>query len=433
MATSLELREQRAALVTESRNWLEKAEADNRPQSEIDAEWAQRMSEVDRLENEIKAVERREKLQHVESDLKKPAERKTSPGRPDTNRQLTKSERNKLWKSWMAYGQGVPGVDNDGMLYRAADAGVNLADKTVSIRSLNTGTNTAGGYATFQSFYDQLQTELKYYSPIYDKCNVISTSDGNNFTMPRGSDVANTMSIVGQTSGSATNVDPTFDRVVLSSYLYRGIEQVSYEMLQDAVFDVESWIAARLAERAGRTLEKLIVSGSGSSAPTGLVAAVTSADGGTPAVTLASGHSSLYQFEDLFTLFSSVDLAYRAENTLILHDSSVWALRKIKDSQGRYIWDVNNTLVQNSQPDKIAGFNYLISNSMDASGSFSKNLCVFANLPRMVVRMVDGFQITRLNELYRGNGMIGFEFLMRFDANYIGHAASIARLASPAS
>jgi HK97 family phage major capsid protein len=94
---------------------------------------------------------------------------------------------------------------------------------------------------------------------------------------------------------------------------------------------------------------------------------------------------------------------------------------------------VNNTLVQGSQPDKIAGFNYVVSNSVDASGSFSKNIAVFADLSRHVVRMVDGVQITRLNELYRANGIIGFEAVARWDSNYIGHAASYGAVATPAS
>jgi HK97 family phage major capsid protein len=435
MGTSLELKEQRAGLITESRKWLEKAESDNRPQSEIDNEWATRMTEVDKLEGEIKSLERREKLEHVEADLKVPSSRKSSPSPTNrTGTPVTKAERNKMWKSWLGYGRGLNGLSYDGdTLHRAAEFGLGLNNDSVNLRSLNTATTTAGGYATFQTTYDQIQTEQKYYSPILDKVTTIQTSDGNTLYLPQGSDVANSMSIVAQSGASATNVDPTFSRVSLGSYLYRGVELVTYEMLQDSVFDIESWLTTRLAERSGRCLEQQVVAGTGSAQPTGLTTAVTTLDAGTPAVTLALTNKSFYRFEDLFSLFQSVDLAYRSSNTLVLHDSSVWDLRKIKDSQGRYIWDVNNTLVQNSQPDSIAGFKYLISNSIDASNAFNKNLGFFVNLPRMVVRMVNGLQITRLNELYRGNGMIGIEFLMRFDCNYVGHAASVARVRTPAS
>ena len=435
MVTSLELKEQRAALIGESRNWLEKAESDNRPQSEIDNEWATRMTEVDKLESEIKSIERREKLEHVEADLKQPTQRKSSPSALNrVQAPASKAERNKLWKAWLGYGRGLNGMNYDGdTLHRAADYGLGLNQDTVNLRSLNTATNTAGGFATFTTTYDQIQTEQKYYSPILDKVNIIQTGDGNTLYLPQGTDVANSMSIVAQSGSSATNVDPTFSRIALGSYLYRGVEQITYEQLMDSVFDIESWVTDRIAERSARCLEQQVVAGTGSSQPTGLISAATALDGGTPAVTLAATNKNFYRFEDLFTLFQSSDLAYRSSNTLVLHDSSVWDLRKIKDSQGRYIWDVNNTLVQNSQPDKIAGFNYLISNTIDASGSFNKNLAVFANLSRMVVRMVNGLQITRLNELYRGNGMIGIEFLMRFDSNYVGHAASIGRVRTPAS
>lgn len=430
---SIELRQQRAALVAESRKLVDRAEAENREfTAEETQEWERRMADVDKIEGDIQKAERREKLEAAEATCRAVEPRKSTPAAVQT-REGTR-DRNKLLKSWMSYGSnftGQPAVNGD-IMQRCSDAGMDLNARTINLRSLNTASGSAGGNATFTTTSSDIQTELKYYSPILSRVNLIQTGDGNTWSMPRGTDVANTMAIVSQSGSSGTSTDPTFDKVSFGSYYFRYIELVTYEMLADAVFNVEGWLQTRLAERAARTLEKYIVSGTGSSQPTGLVAAATAADSGTPAVTLASGHSTLYQFEDLFDLFKSVDLAYRPAATLVLNDQSVWALRKIKDDNGRYIWDVNNTLVQAAQPDSIAGFKYLVSNQMDAP-AFSKNLAVFADLSRYVVRMAENVQITRLNELYRATGCIGFEVLMRFDGNYIGHAASIARLATPSS
>lgn len=432
---SLEIRQQRADLINQSKQWLDKAAADGLSDTEIDAEWAKRNADIDRMEAEAKTAERAERMNHLTAGLTESTGRKTVPTQPGTTRSksLDKTARNKNLKAWLGYGRGLAlGYDGD-TIARCAESGLNLADGTVSLRAMNTGTATAGGNATFQSYLPDLQTEMKYFSPLVAKANVLNTADGNNFTLPRGSDVNNLMSIVAQSGSVGTSTDPTFDKVQVGAYTFRYVELVTYEMLQDAVFDVEGWITSRLAERAARTLEYYALQGTGSSQPTGLVTACKTADGNTPAVTLAATNNKFYRFEDLFSLFAATDRAYRQDNTLILHDSSVWDLRRIKDSAGRYIWDVNNTLVQAAQPDKIAGYNYLVSNSIDASGAFSKNLAVFANLPRYVVRLVNDVQITRLNERYRDVGAIGFEVLMRFDANYIGHASSIARVATPAS
>lgn len=435
MANSLELKEQRATLINESRKWLDTAEKEQiLSQDEMDAQWASRCTDIDRLENEIKSLERKEKLEAVEADLRQPAQRKSMPSISRTQPVNSKAERNKIWKSWLGYGRGLSGISYDGdLMHRAADSGMALNSDSVNLRSINTGTNSQGGFATFTTTYDQIQTEMKYISPIIGAVTVLQTGDGNGLNLPQGSDVANSMSIVAQGGNSATNVDPSFSRVAFNSYMFRGVELVTYEMLQDSVFDIESWLTQIIAQRASRCLEQQIVAGAGSGAPTGLNTAVATLDGGTPAVTLAATKKNLYNFEDLFTLFKSVDLAYRPTNTVLLHDSSVWDLRKIKDNNGRMIWDINNTLVQNSQPDKIAGFNYLISNSIDASGAFDKNLAIFANLSRMIVRMVGGLQITRLNESFRGQGCVGVEFIQRFDCNYVGHASSIARLRTPAA
>jgi HK97 family phage major capsid protein len=430
---SFELIEQRNALVADSRTWLDRAEADALPQAEIDTQWAKRMSDIDNLEVEISKLSKREAIEAKESELRQTQGRKSSaPVTAAVARQHTKAERNKALKAWLGY--GLPGVRCDGdTMTRAAELGMPLHQGCIEYRSLNTATNTAGGNAVFTTTNTDLQTELKYYSPILDKVTIRTTADGNTFTLPRASDVANSVAIVAQSGASATNVDPTFDKISLGAYMFRTVVQVTYEMLQDAVFDVEGYVNQTLAIRFARAMEKYVVAGTGSSQPTGLIAAATTADAGTAAVTLAATKKNLYTFDDLMSLFYAVDLAYRPNCTLVLHDSSVWDLRKIKDSQGRYIWDINNTLVQNQQPNNIAGFNYVVSNSIDASGSFSKNLAVFADLSRHNVRVVEGVQITRLNELYRANGIIGFEAVMRFDSNYVGHASSIARLATPAS
>lgn len=432
---SLELREQRATLIADSRKLVDKADKEQRDLTAEETEqWEKRMKDVDSCEENIRKAERKEKLEALESEQRAIQPRKTSPASTRSERtQTTKGERNQALKAWLGYGRNTNLRYDGDTLNRCAELGYAVQNNSITYRAMSTASSGAGGASTFTTTYPDLQTEMKYYSPILSKVNIQVTGDGNNFVLPRATDVANTMAIVAQSGSSGTTTDPTFDKVTLGAYTFRYIELVTYEMLQDAVFDVEAWITARLAERAARTLEKYIVAGTGSSQPTGLIAAVTAADSGTPAITLAAAKKSIYRFEDLFTLFQAVDLAYRPNCTLVLNDTSVWDMRRVVDGNGRYIWDVNNTLVQNAQPDKVAGFNYLVSNSIDASNAFSKNLAVFADLSRHVVRMVDSVQITRLNELYRASGAIGFEVLMRFDCNYVGHAASIARLATPAS
>jgi HK97 family phage major capsid protein len=428
---SIDLKEQKASLIVESRKLLDKATKENRElNAEEEAEWEKRMKDVDAFDAQIRSAERKEKMEAVEASTRAVEPRKSSASQP--TRSISQADRNKAFKHWAGYGSGANLRYDGDTMQRCAEMGMSVTNNCIT-RSMNTSTAGAGGNSTFTTTYPELQTEMKYFSPILSKVTMLPTDNGNSFIMPRASDVANTMAIVAQSGAAGTTTDPTFDKVTLGAYNYRYIELVSYEMLQDAVFDVEGWLTTRLAERAARTMEAAIVNGEGTTAPTGLVTACTTSDAGTPAITLAATKKSFYQFTDLMTLFAAVDLAYRPNATLVLHDTSVWDLRRIVDSQGRYIWDVNNTLVQNSQPDKVAGFNYLVSNSVDASNAFSKNLAIFADLSRYIVRMVDGIQITRLNELYRATGCIGFEIQMRFDGNYIGHASSIARARTPVS
>lgn len=430
---SIEMMERRQELVKAAENLLDNAEGRELDQDE-QTSWDNHNREIDELNAKIGIATKREKLEAVRSESRTVAPRKTSPLAPTGGKVVTRSDRNKALKSWLSYGHTVPGMVHDGETFnRCSEAGYCLSDHSINLRSLNTSSASTGGDATFTTTSPNIQTELKYFSPIVGKVSVQQTGDGNTFTVVQGSDL-NVMSIVGQGSDVAiTGADASFSKVSMGAYTFRYVELVTYEQLQDSVFDLESWVTSRLAERAARTVEKYIVSGTGSSQPKGIVKAALASNGNAAHVTLAATKKNLYRFDDLYSLISKVDPAYRANGTLVFHDSSMWDLRNIKDDVNRPLWDVNNTLYQAVPPDKVGGYNFLISNSMDASGVFSKNIAWFGDLSRYMLRMVGSPQITRLNELYRAQGCIGFEVLLRFDGNYIGHASSQAVLATPAS
>jgi HK97 family phage major capsid protein len=106
----------------------------------------------------------------------------------------------------------------------------------------------------------------------------------------------------------------------------------SFELAQDSTFGFEDLLAKLVGERMGRTGNRWLTVGTGVNEPLGFV------PGAQLGHTAAS--ASVLTFDDVIELEHSVDPAYRGGPKVRyqMHDQSVKALRKIKDTTGRYIW-----------------------------------------------------------------------------------------------
>lgn len=427
---SAELRNQRAALVAEARKIVDKAEAEKREmhdeeRASVDA----KMADVDNLAQEIAKAERSEKLETVEAELRVAQPRKTAPSIPSIShrQEITQEDRNYALRSWGL--AGSKGADNSqDCAIRTANAGVNLNSNTLELRALSVGTTTAGGYTVPTTLSTAIEKALKYYSDVRQFCKVITTATGNELDWPTVTDVANQAAILAEAGGANTTTDPTFGKVVFKSEKFHSdIVKVSTELLQDTVVDLEGLLADMLAERIARKMESEFINGAGSgSAPNGLVT------GSTVGVNLLTGNA--VTFGKLKDLEHSVDIAYRRNGAFLMHDLTWAAIEKIVDSSGRPIFLPGYQGLGQQTQRSIFGYPVYISNQfVNYSGSEGDNqpLILFGDFSRYMVRDVAaGFELTRFNELYMGNGQIGFQLWRRSWGDYIGPAGCVKSLNS---
>ena len=148
--------------------------------------------------------------------------------------------------------------------------------------------------------------------------------------------------------------DDKFNQVTLSAYKLGTAIKVSEELLNDNAFDLESYIANEFGRRIGTKEEEGFISGDGKSKPTGLI---TSAEVG-----ITTSGASI-TFDNVMDLYYSLRAPYRANASWILNDTTVSALRKLKDNNGSYIWQPS---VQMGEPDTILNCAYRTSTFMGA-------------------------------------------------------------------
>ena len=110
------------------------------------------------------------------------------------------------------------------------------------------------------------------------------------------------------------------------------------DRLNDSVFDLPSYISTEFARRIGAKEEEAFFVGDGSGKPTGIFAATGGAQTG---ITAAS--STAITADELIDLFYSLKSPYRRKAVWVMNDSTVKAIRKLKDNQGQYLWQPSLT------------------------------------------------------------------------------------------
>ena len=159
-----------------------------------------------------------------------------------------------------------------------------------------------------------------------------------------------------QTDPNLRQIAPTMGE--LYTYLY-----TSNEALEDVFFNVEDWFVRTAAESAAKALDSAIWSGDGSSKPTGMIntAPVSTADTASPIRAAAayqyiptdSASPQAMGVDDVIDLVYALNRGYRGNARFGCNQNTQAALRKLKDSNGQYLWQPS---VQAGQPDRLLGY-----------------------------------------------------------------------------
>lgn len=267
------------------------------------------------------------------------------------------------------------------------------------LNALQVGTNSEGGYIVPQEFETKLTAALQDINAVRQWCNVITTASSHNIP---------TESSLGTAAWTAeeaayTDSDAAFGQVVLGAHKAATICKVSEELLQDAFFSVESYLATNFGKRFGILEEAAFVNGDGSGKPTGIV-------GGSSLGVTAAGVAAITA-DELIDLYHALGRPYRAGAVWLMNDSTAKMVRKLKDGNSQYMWQPG---LQAGQPDTLLGRPVIVSTAMPAATTGLKSV-VFGDLSYYTIADRSGVAVQRLNELYAANGQVGFRAYKRTD------------------
>ncbi|QGG47345.1 phage major capsid protein [Heliorestis convoluta] len=280
--------------------------------------------------------------------------------------------------------------------------------------ALQIGQDSEGGYLVPDEYERQLISALEEANVLRQLCHVISTSHGDRkIPVVASQGTAAWM----DEAGPFTESDDTFSQVSLSAYKVGTMLKVSDELLQDAFFDLENYIADEFARRIGAAEEEAFLLGNGQNKPTGLLHNT----GGAP-IGVKAASATAITMDEIIDLYHSLPAPYRKKATFVLNDSTIKKIRKLKDGQGQYLWQPSVTA---GTPDTILNRPVVTSQFMPEGGAGQKTI-LFGDFSYYWIADRQGRTFKRLNELYAANGQVGFLAWQRLDGKLILPEAMVA-------
>lgn len=288
--------------------------------------------------------------------------------------------------------------------------------------AMSTTTPAEGGYTVATEYYRQLEEAMKEFGGIRGVANVIRTETGADMNFPTADATAEEGEIVGQNTGVGAG-DTTFGNASLSVYKYSSKKiALPFELIQDTFIDIEAYINALLAIRLGRITNRHFTVGTGTAQPRGIV---TAAGVGKAGVT---GQVSTVTYDDLVDLEHSVDPAYRGAPGVgyMMHDSTLKAVRKIKDDQGRPIfvpgYEQGNP---GGAPDRLLNRPITINQHMPAMAASAKSI-LFGDFNKYIIRDVMDLTLFRMTDsAFTLLGQVGFVAFLRSGGNLIDAGGAV--------
>lgn len=281
-------------------------------------------------------------------------------------------------------------------------------------RAAQTITTTGGGYAIMTGFVDRLEEKLAFYNPIRQIADVLQTAEGNPLSFPTVDDTS--VSADDRTINTATSETAvTFGTVPLTAYGKSTELLVPYELMMDSTLsNLESRLADLLAQRHGRKEQTDFTTGSGSSAPQGMVTGA-----GTGKTTASA---TAISFDEILDLEASLDPAYRPGAVVMMHQS-VWTyVRKLKDSYGRYLIGEYNTGGMGSGY-TVLGYPVVFNSAMASTVATGNKTILLCQPKKFLIRQAGNSELIRDTSRFVREDQILIKLRQRYDSRVVQAAA----------
>jgi HK97 family phage major capsid protein len=250
-------------------------------------------------------------------------------------------------------------------------------ESALEVKAIGNSSDSIGGYAVPKEIDEQIDSMLLAISPIRSIANVVKVgSAGYRKLIASGGTPSGWVGFEADRPETGT---PDFTEIVPASGELYANPAASQQMLDDAMFDVETWLAQEIAAEFARAEGAAFVGGTGLDQPLGFLSSPTSAalDAVRPMGTLqtigtgvAGGFAASDPEDDLIDLVQSLRSPYRQGAVFVMNSATAAEIRKFRTADGAFMFQPS---LAAGQPATLLGYPLIEAEDMPdiAAGSLS--------------------------------------------------------------
>ena len=370
-----ELIEKRAKVWETAKNFVDTHEDKNGNLSAEDKETYSRMeAEIEELTN---SIERQQRAERREQELSKPI-----------NSPIT-------GKPYKDEPQGEVKTGRASDEYKKAMLTALRSNFRQVSNVLQEGVDADGGYLVPEEYDHRLIDVLTEENIMRGIATKITTSGEHKINIAATKPAAAWI----EEGGALSFGDATFDQKILDAHKLHVAIKITEELLYDNAFGLENYIITEFGKALANAEEDAFLNGDGVGKPAGIF---DKTKGGESIGTLTAALKS----DDVLDLIYKLKRPYRKNASFIMNDATLAQIRKLKDNNGQYLWQPS---YQVGEPDKILGYN------IRTSAFAPTDAIAFGDYKYYNIGDRGSRSFKQLNELFAGNGMIGYVAKERVD------------------
>ena len=275
-------------------------------------------------------------------------------------------------KSFAAGRPALAAADQEAPHKKAIGAYVRTGDDdglrglSVEAKAMTTAVSADGGFLINPEMAERIQGVLRSSVSMRSISNVVNVDSASfDVVIDRTEMGAGWATEIAAMSETAT---PVLERISIKLNELAAMPKASQRLLDDAAFDVEGWLAERIANKFARSEAAAFVAGDGIDKPKGFLAYNKIANAswvwgqlGYIATGNAGDFATTNASDSIVDLVYALGAEYRANGTFLMNSKTAGAVRKMKDADGRFMWSDGLAL---GEPSRLMGYPVLVAEDM---------------------------------------------------------------------
>lgn len=255
-----------------------------------------------------------------------------------------------------AFGAYVRSGDDDGLRTLALEG-----------KAMSTAVAGDGGYLVDPQTSDSVKAILQSTASIRKIANVVNVeATSYDVLIDTGEMGAGWASEMGPVTETTTS---QIDRITIPLNELSALPKASQRLLDDVAFDIEGWLAHRIAESFARAEAAAFIHGDGNEKPRGFLDHPTvpteSWSWGQIGYVTTGADGDFSGPDPIVDLVYSLGAQYRANASFVMNSRTTGAVRRMKDADGRFLWSDG---LAAAEPARLLGYPVVIAEDMPDIG-----------------------------------------------------------------